>query len=59
MHACVCARPRGLSDAPALALPVCAARPPPGESDEDWGATMALVGQYAFSHTHISQFYPR
>lgn len=31
----------------------------PGETDEDFEATMALVRQYKFPHTHISQFYPR
>ncbi|EIE26794.1 hypothetical protein COCSUDRAFT_35241 [Coccomyxa subellipsoidea C-169] len=31
----------------------------PGETDEDFEATMALVRQYRFPHTHISQFYPR
>jgi tRNA A37 methylthiotransferase MiaB len=34
---------------------MCAA----GESPEDWEGTMGLVGQYRFSHCHISQFYPR
>ncbi|BDA40551.1 probable threonylcarbamoyladenosine tRNA methylthiotransferase at N-terminal half [Coccomyxa sp. Obi] len=31
----------------------------PGETDEDFEATMALVRKYRFPHTHISQFYPR
>ncbi|KAF6265384.1 CDK5 regulatory subunit-associated protein 1-like 1-like protein [Scenedesmus sp. NREL 46B-D3] len=31
----------------------------PGENGEDWQGTMDLVGQYRFSHCHISQFYPR
>jgi tRNA A37 methylthiotransferase MiaB len=31
----------------------------PGETDEDFEETMALVRRYRFSHTHISQFYAR
>jgi tRNA A37 methylthiotransferase MiaB len=31
----------------------------PGESDKDFEETIDLVAQYRFSHTHISQFYPR
>lgn len=31
----------------------------PGETDEDFQATMDLVQKYRFSHTHISQFYSR
>lgn len=31
----------------------------PGETEEDFEETMDLVAQYRFSHTHISQFYPR
>uniref|UniRef100_A0A7S0RPG7 TRAM domain-containing protein n=1 Tax=Chlamydomonas leiostraca TaxID=1034604 RepID=A0A7S0RPG7_9CHLO len=31
----------------------------PGETEEDWAATMALCGHYRFGHCHISQFYPR
>ncbi len=31
----------------------------PGETDEDFAATLDLVRRYRFPHTHISQFYPR
>jgi Radical SAM superfamily len=31
----------------------------PGETDQQFAETLALVGKYRFSHTHISQFYPR
>ncbi|KAK9824276.1 hypothetical protein WJX72_009107 [[Myrmecia] bisecta] len=31
----------------------------PGETDDDFAATMRLVRKYRFSHCHISQFYPR
>lgn len=31
----------------------------PGETSEDFEATMALVKEYKFSQLHISQFYPR
>lgn len=31
----------------------------PGETVEDFEATMALVKQYKFPQLHISQFYPR
>eukprot|EP00892_Ulva_mutabilis_P006035 jgi/Ulvmu1/3803/UM018_0013.1 len=31
----------------------------PGETEADFDETMELVAQYRFSHTHISQFYPR
>lgn len=31
----------------------------PGEGEEDHGATLDLLRRYGFSHTHISQFYPR
>lgn len=31
----------------------------PGETDADFEETLALVARYRFSHTHISQFYPR
>lgn len=31
----------------------------PGETDDDFDATISLVEKYRFSHTHISQFYPR
>jgi threonylcarbamoyladenosine tRNA methylthiotransferase CDKAL1 len=31
----------------------------PGETDADFDETLALVARYRFSHTHISQFYPR
>lgn len=31
----------------------------PGETVEDFDATMALVKQYKFPQLHISQFYPR
>jgi threonylcarbamoyladenosine tRNA methylthiotransferase CDKAL1 len=31
----------------------------PGETDEAFEGTMALVRRYRFAHTHISQFYPR
>lgn len=31
----------------------------PGETDADFQETMDLVAHYRFSHTHISQFYPR
>lgn len=30
-----------------------------GETEEDWQATMQLMRKYRFSHSHISQFYPR
>jgi threonylcarbamoyladenosine tRNA methylthiotransferase CDKAL1 len=31
----------------------------PGESEADHAATLDLLRRYGFSHTHISQFYPR
>ena len=31
----------------------------PGETDEDFEATVRLVRKYRFLHCHISQFYPR
>ncbi|EFN58477.1 hypothetical protein CHLNCDRAFT_19538, partial [Chlorella variabilis] len=31
----------------------------PGETEEDHGATLALLDKYRFPHCHISQFYPR
>ena len=31
----------------------------PGETEDDFAATLALVARYRFAHTHISQFYPR
>lgn len=31
----------------------------PGETDADFQETVDLVAHYRFSHTHISQFYPR
>ena len=31
----------------------------PGETDEDWKETMALIEHYKFAEVHISQFYPR
>lgn len=31
----------------------------PGETEEDFEATMRLVAKYRFLHCHISQFYPR
>lgn len=31
----------------------------PGETDEDFEATLRLVRKYRFPHCHISQFYPR
>ena len=31
----------------------------PGETEEDWNATMALCRKYDFREVHISQFYPR
>ena len=31
----------------------------PGETEEDWNATMSLCRKYDFREVHISQFYPR
>ena len=31
----------------------------PGETDDDWKETMALIQHYKFAEVHISQFYPR
>lgn len=31
----------------------------PGETDQNFQETLDLVARYRFSHTHISQFYPR
>mmetsp|Transcript_5265 Transcript_5265/g.19286 ORF Transcript_5265/g.19286 Transcript_5265/m.19286 type:complete len:627 (-) Transcript_5265:1307-3187(-) len=31
----------------------------PGETEEDFGETLALVSRYQFAQLHISQFYPR
>ena len=31
----------------------------PGETDDDFSETLALIAKYRFSHVHISQFYPR
>ena len=31
----------------------------PGETEEDWNRTMALMRKYDFREVHISQFYPR
>lgn len=31
----------------------------PGETEDDFAKTMAIVEKYKFSHCHISQFYSR
>lgn len=31
----------------------------PGETEQDFEETMALLEKYRFPHCHISQFYPR